>query len=67
MRAPVRSTRVYATTLGQPISSAGGGFYPEEGLVVALLTNTWGKVGAEGAFMRSLAGELADIMLSAPE
>lgn len=38
--------------------------YPDQEMVIALLTNTWGMNGGEGAFTRQLSGELAKIVLS---
>lgn len=41
--------------------------YPDQGMVIALLTNTWGKNGGDGAFTRQLSGELAKIILPSAE
>ena len=41
--------------------------YPDQAMAIALLTNTWGKNGGEGAFTRQLSGDLAKIMLSSAE
>lgn len=41
--------------------------YPDEAMAIALLTNTWGKNGGEGAFTRQLSGDLAKIVLSSAE
>ena len=38
--------------------------YPDQGLVIALLTNTWGKNGADSAFSGQLSDDLAKIVLS---
>ncbi len=41
--------------------------YPDEAMVIVLLTNTWGKKGSGGAFTNELSNELAKIVLSAAE
>jgi CubicO group peptidase (beta-lactamase class C family) len=41
--------------------------YPDQGLVIALLTNTWGKKGSEGGFTRQLSGDLEKIVLPPDE
>ena len=41
--------------------------YPDRGLVIALLSNSWGKSGGEGAFTRQLSGVLEKIVLSSAD
>ncbi|MCZ6620189.1 MAG: serine hydrolase, partial [Gammaproteobacteria bacterium] len=41
--------------------------YPDEAMVIVLLTNTWGKKGSGGAFANRLSDELATIILSSAE
>jgi len=41
--------------------------YPDEAMVIVLLTNTWGKKGSGGAFTNELSNKLAKIVLSVAE
>ncbi len=62
-----------ALTASPPSLISGGSYpgvqamlrvYPDEAMVIALLTNTWGKKGSGGAFTNQLSDELAEIILA---